>query len=45
MVKVHIIGSGKWGNVLKKNIENLVEFVEPNDADWIIISTPNDLHY
>ena len=45
MVKVHIIGSGKWGNVLKKNIENLVEFVEPNDADWIIISTPNDLHF
>ena len=25
MVKVHIIGSGKWGNVLKKNIENLNE--------------------
>ena len=43
--KVHIIGNGKWGNILKKNIENLVEFVKPNDADWIIISTPNDLHY
>ena len=22
----------------------MVEYVEPNDADWIIISTPNDLH-
>ena len=43
--KVHIIGNGKWGNVLKKNIEPMVSFVEPNDADWIIISTPNDLHY
>jgi len=43
--KVHIIGNGKWGNVLKKNIEPMVSFVEPNEADWIIISTPNDLHY
>ena len=43
--KVHIIGNGRWGNVLKKNIEPMVSFVEPNDADWIIISTPNDLHY
>jgi len=43
--KVHIIGNGKWGNVLKKNIESMVSFVEPNEADWIIISTPNDLHY
>ena len=23
----------------------MVEYVEPNDADWIIISTPNDLHH
>ena len=43
--KVHIIGNGRWGNVLKKNIEPMVSFVEPNEADWIIISTPNDLHY
>jgi len=43
--KVHTIGNGKWGNVLKKNIESMVSFVEPNEADWIIISTPNDLHY
>jgi hypothetical protein len=43
--KVHIIGNGKWGSVLKKNIEPMVSFVEPNEADWIIISTPNDLHY
>ena len=43
--KVHIIGNGKWVSVLKKNIEPMFSFVEPNDADWIIISTPNDLHY
>ena len=23
----------------------MVEYVEPKDADWIIISTPNDLHH
>ena len=45
MVKVHIIGNGRWGNILKNNIERLVKFVEPDEADWIIISTPNDLHY
>ena len=45
MVKVHIIGNGRWGNILKNNIKRLVKFVEPDEADWIIISTPNDLHY
>ena len=44
MVKVSIIGKGYWGSVIDKNINDMVEYVEPNDADWIIISTPNDLH-
>ena len=43
--RVHILGNGRWGNILKKNIKDMVDIVEPNDADWIIISTPNDLHY
>ena len=43
--KVSIIGLGKWGNKIKNSIEYDVELVEPNKADWIIISTPNDLHY
>ena len=45
MVKVSIIGKGRWGTVIDKNINDMVEYVEPKDADWIIISTPNDLHY
>ena len=45
MVKVSIIGKGKFGNKIENAIKDSVEFVEPNDADWIIISTPNDLHY
>ena len=45
MVKVSIIGKGYWGSVIDKNINDMVEYVEPNDADWIIISTPNDLHH
>ena len=45
MVKVSIIGKGRWGTVIDKNINDMVEYVEPKDADWIIISTPNDLHH
>ena len=45
MVKVSIIGKGYWGSVIDKNINDMVEYVEPKDADWIIISTPNDLHH
>ena len=45
MVKVSIIGKGRWGTVIDKNINDMVECVEPKDADWIIISTPNDLHH
>ncbi len=43
--KVHIIGKGRWGDKIKNSIKNDVEFVKSNEADWIIISTPNDLHY
>jgi len=45
LVKVSIIGKGRWGTVIDKNINDMVEYVEPKDADWIIISTPNDLHH
>jgi len=45
LVKVSIIGKGRWGTVIDKNINDMVECVEPKDADWIIISTPNDLHH
>ena len=53
MVKVGLIGKGKWGKVIDKTIKELslsddffsIDFVEPEQADWIIISTPNDLHY
>ena len=43
--KVSIIGLGTWGSKIKNSIETEVTLVEPNDADWIVISTPNDLHY
>ena len=43
--KVSIIGLGKWGNKIKNSIEYDVELVDPSEANWIIISTPNDLHY
>ena len=45
MVKVSIIGKGKFGSKIEDAIKDSVEFVSPNDADWIIISTPNDLHH
>tara|TARA_R100000234_G_scaffold25119_1_gene14562 strand:- start:456 stop:2150 length:1695 start_codon:yes stop_codon:yes gene_type:complete len=46
MVKVHLIGYGKWGAVIDNAINDLnIEWVDAKDADWIIISTPNDLHY
>ena len=52
MVKVGLIGKGKWGKVIDKTIKELslsddffsIDFVESEHADWVIISTPNDLH-
>jgi ribulose 1,5-bisphosphate synthetase/thiazole synthase len=43
--KVHIIGKGKWGKIIENTISDMVEFVNPFESDWVIISTPNDLHY
>ena len=47
MVKVHLIGHGKWGAVIDNAINGLkyINWVDSKDADWIILSTPNDLHY
>ena len=45
MLKISIIGKGKFGSKIEDAIKDSVEFVSPNDADWIIISTPNDLHH
>jgi len=45
LVKVSIIGKGKFGSKIEDTIKDTVEFVEPNDADWIILATPNDLHH
>ncbi len=45
MIKVSIIGKGKFGSKIESVIKDNVEFVEPINADWVIISTPNDLHY
>ena len=45
MTKVSIIGNGVWGSKIENCIKDSVQFVEPNDAEWIIIATPNDLHY
>lgn len=45
--KVSLIGKGKWGRVLERNLLEIVqeELVKPEEADWVVISTPNDLHY
>ena len=34
-----------FGDKIENCIKDNVEFVEPDDANWIIISTPNDLHH
>jgi len=46
MTKVSIIGLGKWGKTIKNSLKTLdVEIVQPEESDWVIVSTPNDLHY
>ena len=45
MVKASIIGKGNFGSKIENCIKEFVQFVEPDDAEWIIIATPNDLHY
>ena len=45
--KVSLIGRGKWGLVLERTLLEVIQtdFVEPKDAEWIFLATPNDLHY
>lgn len=45
--KVSLIGRGKWGLVLERTLLEVIQtdFVEPEDAEWIFLATPNDLHY
>ena len=40
MVKVHLIGHGKWGAVIDNAINDLryVKWTDSKDADWIILS-------
>ena len=47
MTKVSLIGQGKWGAVIDNAINDLkyIKWVDSKDADWIILSTPTDLHY
>tara|TARA_Y100000741_G_scaffold363815_1_gene352972 strand:+ start:4876 stop:6579 length:1704 start_codon:yes stop_codon:yes gene_type:complete len=45
MFKVSLIGHGRWGNKIVKAIKDFVQIVDNDSAEWIIISTPNDLHY
>ena len=47
MTKVSLIGHGKWGAVIDNALSDLryIKWVDSKDADWIILSTPNDLHY
>jgi D-amino-acid oxidase len=45
MTNVAIIGNGIFGSKIENCIKDTVQFVEPNVADWIIVATPNDLHY
>ena len=47
MTKVSLIGHGKWGGVIDNAINGLkyINWVDSKDADWIILSTPTDLHY
>ena len=45
MAKVSIIGKGKWGTKIFDSIKNDVDIVKPENSDWVVISTPNDLHF
>ena len=45
MSKVSIIGMGNWGSKIHDAIKDDVQIVKPELSDWIVISTPNDLHF
>ena len=55
MIKVGLVGYGKWGKVLYSKLQNIcdVKFTcrSKDDykskleyVDWVVISTPNDTH-
>ena len=43
--KVAIIGEGFFGKKIINTIEKEVLFTKPELSDWVVIATPNDLHY
>ena len=56
LIKVGIIGYGKWGKILNSKLETFcdVRFTcrskdtyldKLDDVDWVVVSTPNDTHY
>jgi len=56
MIKVGLIGHGKWGKILYKKLVNFcdVKFIctsrdeyesKLNDVDWVIIATPDKTHF
>jgi len=46
MTKVAIIGMGSWGTKVYECLKRLqVDIVNPEDSDWVVLCTPNDLHY
>ena len=56
MIKIGLIGNGKWGKILHKNLKKNyeVKFVcnskdnyesKLKDVDWVVIATPDDTHF
>ena len=56
MVKVGLIGYGKWGKILHQKLKKIsaVEFVctskddyqsKLNDVDWVFVATPDETHF
>ena len=56
MIKVGLIGYGKWGKILHKRLKPIcdVKFVctskdeyqsKLKDVDWVVVATPDNTHY
>jgi len=56
VIKIGLIGNGKWGKILHKNLKKNyeVKFVcnskdnyesKLKDVDWVVIATPDDTHF
>jgi len=56
LIKVGLIGYGKWGKVLHSKLQNIcdIKFVcrskddyqsQLKDVDWVVVATPNDTHF